>query len=185
MIRPFIRRSGFRLAWIVLLLAVPALACSRDTAATEDLSLLFQTDTVTARPASPTARKSPQLTSANTAPVYPSDRGAVEYFSQHSHVAAARHTAAGGVFRSGRRHAPDGRHTVRRPAIRHPLGGQFSASAGQFADARPSADHSRLAGRHLGFQASFSRQRDCLLAHVRPLRPDTVHQRSKRVSGIL
>jgi len=72
MIRAFTRRSGLRLAWIVFLLALPTLACSRDTAATEDLSLLFQTKTATSLPATPTERKSPQPTSTQTAAVLPS-----------------------------------------------------------------------------------------------------------------
>jgi murein DD-endopeptidase MepM/ murein hydrolase activator NlpD len=72
MIRTFTRRSGFRLAGIVILLAVPALACSRDTAATEDIRLLFQTDTVTSLPASPTVKKSPQPTDTQSPIARPS-----------------------------------------------------------------------------------------------------------------
>jgi murein DD-endopeptidase MepM/ murein hydrolase activator NlpD len=49
-------RIGFRLTCVVLLFAIPALACSRDTSATEDISVLFRTDTATALPASPTVR---------------------------------------------------------------------------------------------------------------------------------
>jgi murein DD-endopeptidase MepM/ murein hydrolase activator NlpD len=72
MIRTFTRRSGFRLAGIVILLAVPALACSRDTAATENISSLFRTDTATSRPVSPTAGESPQPTGTEPPTAYPS-----------------------------------------------------------------------------------------------------------------
>jgi murein DD-endopeptidase MepM/ murein hydrolase activator NlpD len=57
------------IAGIVLLLAIPALACSRDEVATEDLSLLFLTATPTLLPASPTAKESPQPT--DTQPIAP------------------------------------------------------------------------------------------------------------------
>jgi murein DD-endopeptidase MepM/ murein hydrolase activator NlpD len=72
MIPAFRRRSGVRLAWIVCLLAAPALACSRDTSATEDIGSLFRTDTATSRPVLPTMKKSPQPTGTEPTAARPS-----------------------------------------------------------------------------------------------------------------
>jgi LasA protease len=66
------RRSGLRLGWIGLLLAAAALACSRDTNVTEDISLLYRTDTATRLPASRTAVASLQPTDTQPAQVLPS-----------------------------------------------------------------------------------------------------------------
>jgi hypothetical protein len=68
----FTRRSVVRLAWIILLLAAPALACSRDTSATEDISSLYRTDTATSRPASPTTGVSPEPTGTKPPAAKPS-----------------------------------------------------------------------------------------------------------------
>ncbi len=69
---PSFRRAGLRLAWMVGLLAAAALACSRDTSATEDISLLYRTDTATRPPATQTATAPQQPTDTRPPETLPS-----------------------------------------------------------------------------------------------------------------
>jgi LasA protease len=65
------RRSMIRLALMICLVAAPVLACSRDTAITEDVGALYSTATATSRPPSPTAKTVPASTNTESLQIHP------------------------------------------------------------------------------------------------------------------